>query len=491
MTAHCRAAGPSVVHSDRRGTRSSGALLRAQLPPAAGGDRRRRGRLGDRRRRPPLPRLPGRLLGAQLRPPPPRAHRRGPRAARPGHAHQPRVRQRPARPVLRRARRAARQGDGAADEHRRRGGRDRRSRSPASGATRSRACPTDRAAIVVAAGGFHGRTTTIVGFSTDPDARGGFGPFTPGFDVVPYGDARRAARPRSTTDTVAVLLEPIQGEAGVIVPPPGYLAGVRRDLRRAPACCSSPTRSSRASAAPGTCWRRGHEGVVPDVYLLGKALGGGIVPVSAVVADADVLGVLRPGQHGSTFGGNPLACAVGGAVVDLLDDGDRAGAAPATSARSCTARLDGPASGTGCRGARRRAVGRHRHRPAAGATAGPSAKRLRPAACWPRTRTARRSGSPRRWWSPATSSTSPSTRSPTCSRTERSLRSDHRHGAELAERSSTRSGAGRAIISAERSVRSDQRRLTVDGNAVPYPIWRIRTTAGRLVLGGSAAPARG
>jgi len=178
--------------------------------------------------------------------------------------------------------------------------------------------PEDRAQIIVAAGGFHGRTTTIVGFSTDPDARGGFGPFTPGFVVVPYGDAD-AMRAAVTPDTVAVLIEPIQGEAGVVVPPAGYLAAVR-------AVCDEQGVLFVADEVQSGLGRTGQllatraAGVDADVYLLGKALGGGIMPLSAVVADADVLGVLRPGQHGSTFGGNPLACAVGRAVIELLSD---------------------------------------------------------------------------------------------------------------------------------------------------------------------------
>ncbi len=180
--------------------------------------------------------------------------------------------------------------------------------------------PEDRAQIVVAAGGFHGRTTTIVGFSSDPDARTGFGPFTPGFVVVPYGDAD-ALRAAITSDTVAVLIEPIQGEAGVVVPPAGYLAAVR-------SVCDTANVLFIADEVQSGLGRTGHllatweAGVDADVYLLGKALGGGVVPLSAVVADTAVLGVLRPGQHGSTFGGNPLACAVGRAVLELLaDDG--------------------------------------------------------------------------------------------------------------------------------------------------------------------------
>ncbi|GAA0925861.1 ornithine--oxo-acid transaminase [Pseudonocardia zijingensis] len=178
--------------------------------------------------------------------------------------------------------------------------------------------PQDRARIIVAAGGFHGRTISVVGFSTDPDARGGFGPFTPGFDVVPYGD-RDALAAAVTPDTVAVLLEPVQGEAGVIVPPAGYLAAVR-------AICDASRVLFVADEVQSGLGRTGHvlatrgAGTDADVYVLGKALGGGILPLSAVVADDEVLGVLQPGQHGSTFGGNPLACAVGRAVVGLLTD---------------------------------------------------------------------------------------------------------------------------------------------------------------------------
>jgi len=179
--------------------------------------------------------------------------------------------------------------------------------------------PADRARIVVMAGGFHGRTTTIVGFSTDPDARAGFGPFTPGFDIVPYGNAHALAA-AMTPETVAVLVEPIQGEAGVIVPAREFLPAVRR-------ICDAHGALMIADEVQAGLGRTGHllatrsSGVDADVYLLGKALGGGILPLSAVVADADVLGVLQPGQHGSTFGGNPLACAVGRAVIGLLADG--------------------------------------------------------------------------------------------------------------------------------------------------------------------------
>ena len=180
--------------------------------------------------------------------------------------------------------------------------------------------PDGRATIIVAGGNFHGRTTTIISFSDDDSARRGFGPYTPGFVTVPYGDLA-ALEAAVTDDVVAVLLEPIQGEGGVLIPPPGYLAGVREVTARrnvlfiADEIQSGLGRTGRTLAVE-------HEEVVADVYLLGKALGGGIVPVSAVVADRDVLGVLHAGEHGSTFGGNPLASAVGLAVVRLLDTGE-------------------------------------------------------------------------------------------------------------------------------------------------------------------------
>jgi ornithine--oxo-acid transaminase len=185
---------------------------------------------------------------------------------------------------------------------------------------RVKGVPDGQANIVVAENNFHGRTTTIVSFSTDPDARNDFGPYTPGFRVVPYGDAAALAG-AIDENTVAVLLEPIQGEAGVLVPPAGYFAAVRRlcdehnVLFVADEIQSGLGRTGRTFALE-------HEDVVPDMYVLGKALGGGIVPVSAVAANADVLGVLKPGEHGSTFGGNPLACAVGVEVVKLLRTGE-------------------------------------------------------------------------------------------------------------------------------------------------------------------------
>ncbi|OKK05514.1 ornithine--oxo-acid transaminase [Streptomyces sp. CB02400] len=180
--------------------------------------------------------------------------------------------------------------------------------------------PADRATIVVAADNFHGRTTTIVSFSTDEVARAGFGPFTPGFRVVPYNDLAALEAAVDET-TAAVLIEPVQGEAGVIVPDDGYLAGVR-ELTRHAGCLFIADEIQSGLGRTGRTLAVEHESVVPDVVLLGKALGGGIVPVSAVVARREVLQVLRPGEHGSTFGGNPLAAAVGTAVVELLETGE-------------------------------------------------------------------------------------------------------------------------------------------------------------------------
>ena len=182
----------------------------------------------------------------------------------------------------------------------------------------------ERAKIVVFNGNFHGRTTTIISFSTDPDAHDGFGPYTPGFTVVPYGDADPTATDLAAAiddETVAVLVEPIQGEAGVIVPPAGWLSAVRRlcsergVLMIADEIQSGLGRTGRTFACE-------HEGVRPDVFVLGKALGGGILPLSAVATSRAVMDVLRPGQHGSTFGGNPLACVIGREVVAMLATGE-------------------------------------------------------------------------------------------------------------------------------------------------------------------------
>ncbi|WP_149203834.1 ornithine--oxo-acid transaminase [Actinotalea subterranea] len=180
--------------------------------------------------------------------------------------------------------------------------------------------PADQATIVVADGNFHGRTTTVVSFSTDDDARRGFGPFTPGFRVVPYGDTAALAAAIDAT-TVAVLLEPIQGEGGVIIPPAGYLPAARALCDEHDALLVVDEIQSGLGRT-GTTLASDLVGVRPDLVTLGKALGGGIVPVSAVVGRRDVLGVLTPGTHGSTFGGNPLACAVALAVVRLLETGE-------------------------------------------------------------------------------------------------------------------------------------------------------------------------
>ncbi|WP_327177590.1 ornithine--oxo-acid transaminase [Streptomyces sp. NBC_01335] len=180
--------------------------------------------------------------------------------------------------------------------------------------------PDGMAKIIVAADNFHGRTTTIVSFSTDPEARADYGPYTPGFEIVPYGDLT-AMREAMTENTVAVLLEPIQGEAGVLVPPPGYLAGVR-ELTRERNVLFVADEVQSGLGRTGRTFACEHEGVVPDMYVLGKALGGGVVPVSAVVSSAAVLGVFRPGEHGSTFGGNPLACAVALEVLAMLRTGE-------------------------------------------------------------------------------------------------------------------------------------------------------------------------
>ncbi|MFE9608582.1 ornithine--oxo-acid transaminase [Streptomyces sp. NPDC006012] len=185
---------------------------------------------------------------------------------------------------------------------------------------RVKGVPAEMAKIVVAGGNFHGRTTTVISFSTDPQARADFGPYTPGFEIVPYGDLT-AMRAALTENTVAVLLEPIQGEAGVIVPPAGYLPAVR-ELTRERNVLFVADEIQSGLGRTGRTFACEHEGVVPDVYLLGKALGGGIVPVSAVVSGAEVLGVFRPGEHGSTFGGNPLACAVALEVIAMLRSGE-------------------------------------------------------------------------------------------------------------------------------------------------------------------------
>ncbi|RUM24966.1 ornithine--oxo-acid transaminase [Rhizobium vallis] len=176
--------------------------------------------------------------------------------------------------------------------------------------------PEGKAEIIVCADNFHGRTLSIVSFSTDPDARTGFGPYTPGFRTVPFGDAE-AFEAAINGNTVAALIEPIQGEAGVIIPPPGYFTRIRE-------LCTDNNVTLILDEIQTGLGRTGkllaeeHEGIEADVTLIGKALSGGFYPVSAVLSNSEVLGVLKPGQHGSTFGGNPLACAVARTALKVL-----------------------------------------------------------------------------------------------------------------------------------------------------------------------------
>jgi ornithine--oxo-acid transaminase len=181
----------------------------------------------------------------------------------------------------------------------------------------------DQAEIVVAADNFHGRTVAIVGFSTDPQSRGGFGPFAPGFRVVPYGDAE-ALDAAIGPNTVAVLLEPIQGEAGVIIPPAGYLKRAR-ELCTARNVILILDEIQTGLGRTGKLLAEEHEGVEADLTLIGKALSGGFYPVSAVLSNSEVMDVLHPGEHGSTFGGNPLACALGRAALKVLVEEDMIG----------------------------------------------------------------------------------------------------------------------------------------------------------------------
>jgi ornithine--oxo-acid transaminase len=176
--------------------------------------------------------------------------------------------------------------------------------------------PEGQAEIIVCADNFHGRTLAIVGFSTDPASRAGFGPFAPGFKVIPFGDAE-ALEAAITPNTVGFLVEPIQGEAGVIIPPAGY-------LRRAREVCTSHNvmlildEIQTGLGRTGKLLAEEHEGVEADLTLIGKALSGGFYPISAVLSNTEVLGVLKPGEHGSTFGGNPLACAIARAALQVL-----------------------------------------------------------------------------------------------------------------------------------------------------------------------------
>ena len=185
---------------------------------------------------------------------------------------------------------------------------------------RVKGVPEDWGTIIVMGGNFHGRTTTIISFSTDKVARDDYGPYTPGFVVVPFGDIE-ALRAAMSDETVAVLLEPIQGEGGVVIPPEGFLSDVRAlCTERSVLMIADEIQSGLART--GRTFACDHEQVVPDVYILGKALGGGIVPLSAIAADRAVMDVITPGSHGSTFGGNPLATAIGREVVAMLQTGE-------------------------------------------------------------------------------------------------------------------------------------------------------------------------
>lgn len=185
-------------------------------------------------------------------------------------------------------------------------------------AYRVKGVPRHQAEIITASGNFHGRTTTTISFSTEPLYRDDFGPFTPGFLTVPYGDAA-AIEKAITPNTAAVLLEPIQGEAGVIIPPAGYLKKVA-ELCKKNNVLFIADEIQTGLCRTGRIFASQHEGVRPDMITIGKALSGGFYPISAVLADADLMGLFQPGEHGSTFGGNPLAAAIGRAAIGVLRD---------------------------------------------------------------------------------------------------------------------------------------------------------------------------
>ncbi len=183
---------------------------------------------------------------------------------------------------------------------------------------RVKGIPRDQAEIVVADGNFHGRTTTIVGFSSEPEYKDGFGPFAPGFRSVPFGDLLAMER-AITPKTAAILIEPIQGEGGIIIPPAGYLAGLRK-LCDAHDVLLILDEVQSGLGRTGDWFAFQHDRIMPDGIILGKALGGGVLPVSAFVARAEVMDVFTPGSHGSTFGGNPLAAAVGLEALKVIED---------------------------------------------------------------------------------------------------------------------------------------------------------------------------
>jgi ornithine--oxo-acid transaminase len=189
-------------------------------------------------------------------------------------------------------------------------------------AYRTKGVPRYEAEIITAAGNFHGRTTTLVSFSTEPSYRDDFGPFTPGFVTVPYGNPD-AIQSAITRHTAAVLLEPIQGEAGVVIPPAGYLRRVAEICRKSNTLFIADEIQTGLGRT-GRLFACDHEDVRPDIVIIGKALAGGFYPVSAVLADEPLLGLFQPGEHGSTFGGNPLAAAVARAALSVIRDEDLA-----------------------------------------------------------------------------------------------------------------------------------------------------------------------
>jgi ornithine--oxo-acid transaminase len=180
--------------------------------------------------------------------------------------------------------------------------------------------PADQAEILVFAGNFHGRTTTIVGFSSDQEYRFGFGPFTPGFRILPYGDID-AVKAAMNDKVAAILVEPIQGEAGIVIPPEGFLRGLREITTEHKALLVVDEIQSGLGRT-GKLFAYEHEGIRPDIVIIGKALSGGMYPVSAILADDEVMGVFHPGEHGSTYGGNPLGAAVAREALRVLVDED-------------------------------------------------------------------------------------------------------------------------------------------------------------------------